>query len=87
MGLNEDYFEYNPEEDYNGAKGQEIAERVLRHCGYDFKVFREWIEEQKREQEERDTKKEQMLETISRIGEVLRRKHCQGKKVSLVIPH
>jgi hypothetical protein len=37
------YFEYNPDEDYNGSRGMEIAERVFRKCNYDFNELHKWI--------------------------------------------
>ncbi len=43
VDLAKDYFEYNPEEDPTGSKGREIADRVFRHCNFDFEKMHKWI--------------------------------------------
>lgn len=34
--LTEDYLNYDPDKDYNGARGMEIAERTFERYGSDF---------------------------------------------------
>lgn len=41
--LRKDYFEYNPDEDYNMKKGTEIAEKVFKRCGYNFDNLSKWV--------------------------------------------
>ena len=41
--LEKAYFEYDPDQDFNGEKGLTIAEAVFRRCGYDFNKLRKWV--------------------------------------------
>lgn len=37
------YFEYNPDEDYNGSKGIAIADAVFKKCNYNPDKVCKWI--------------------------------------------
>ena len=39
------YFQYDPEKDYNGAQGIEIADEVVKSLGGDTSKIHSWIKE------------------------------------------
>ena len=81
------YFQYDPEKDYNGAQGIEIADEVVKSLGGDTSKIHSWIKEHEGEKEISDPEKQEYLNYIRRIGRMIEERRQAGFPTSFAVGH